>query len=486
MNTFMPRSVTVEEWGNMAATGLLPIISSTPYQGRRDDNTPKRKDRSGEIDITRLSDERDPKTHRAYKSPDHDGSYINPHREVFHDNMGITRIHLKQGDDVDQTLVGRGTGGNRSMAKTSPIVRYVPPVASICVPELPTMAGNPLSSKEAPGGGTGVSDDTVLTVGILRHEMDANFNKFANNFLGHVNSELNKCLKPRDDQLQVLTDKYNDLLVEVQSLKKQQRENREKIQQKSQPRRHSDNVFIVDGLREVEGQDDDYTLARFLNSKMKSLQKPLAATCFLEAERVGKSSNDNPRALRVVCNSDWTKRKIFRLKYELEGTQVYVKEYLYREMEDLAYQVRQHHKLRRFSHFHVRKDHVLLIPGKGLPGVKVYNSDDLIQSIENFSQLDLKPIKTKTDGAQLKQKQEKKKEKKKENVEDEEGAEGGHGLKDIYRVLEQTLLLIQATNIRLGLSNIPLPPGEPPKVPEMLTNGVKPMDEGAEEAELQA
>ena len=86
-------------------------------------------------------------------------------------------------------------------------------------------------------------------------------------------------------------------------------------------------MFIVDGLK-VEGQEDNVTLVRFLNSKLKSLQKLLGASMFLEAERVGKANSENPRALHVVCNSDWTKRKIFRLKYELKGTQVYVNEYL--------------------------------------------------------------------------------------------------------------------------------------------------------------
>ena len=121
-------------------------------------------------------------------------------------------------------------------------------------------------------------------MGILRQEMDQCFNRFSTSLLGHINGEINKCMKPRDDQLQLLTTKYNELLVEVKTLKAQQKENREKIQQKALPKRHNDNVFIVDGLREIEGQEDDITLARFLNRKLKSLQKPMGANMFLEAE----------------------------------------------------------------------------------------------------------------------------------------------------------------------------------------------------------
>ena len=157
-------------------------------------------------------------------------------REVFHDNMGITQIHRKSPGNDDRALAGRRDGGNRTKTRTSPIVKSVPPQTAICVPELPGTSSNLKSSKEAPGGGSCVSDDTVLTVGILRQEMDQNFNRFTSNFLSHINSELGKCLKPRDDHLQLLSDKCSDLLEEVNSLKKQQRENREKIQQKSQPR----------------------------------------------------------------------------------------------------------------------------------------------------------------------------------------------------------------------------------------------------------
>ena len=58
--------------------------------------------------------------------------------------------------------------------------------------------------------------------------------------------------------------------------------------------------------------------------------------------------------------------------------------------------------------------------------------------------------------------------------------EEGVNIKDIYRTLEQTLLLAQAANIRLGLTGIPLQPGPEPGKKELDEEGngdEKPMDE---------
>ena len=66
-----------------------------------------------------------------------------------------------------------------------------------------------------------------------------------------------------------------------------------------------------------------------------------------------------------------------------------------------------------------------------------------------------------------KKKREKKKEKKREEKTTEVG-EAIPNLKDLYNVISQSLLLAQATNIRLGLSSIPLPPGESPSIDDTL------------------
>ena len=143
---------------------------------------------------------------------------------------------------------------------------------------------------------------------------------------------------------------------------------------------HNDHVFFVDGLKVTEGPNDDLTLAKFLKAKMKSLNKPVNASSFVEVEQVEKSTNGRPLTLRVISSSDWTKRRIFRCKSELKGSDVYLREFLDKDMEDLSYQVRIRHKMDCFSHYCVRKDHVLLISGPGFPGVKVYNQDQLIEA----------------------------------------------------------------------------------------------------------
>ena len=92
---------------------------------------------------------------------------------------------------------------------------------------------------------------------------------------------------------------------------------------------------------------------------------------FLDVERVGKSVDGKPPTVRVVCNSDWTKKRLFRVKKELKGSQCFFREYLDKDMEDLAYKVRLLHKRGRFSHYFVRKEHVLIVPGGSLAAVKV-------------------------------------------------------------------------------------------------------------------
>ena len=75
-------------------------------------------------------------------------------------------------------------------------------------------------------------------------------------------------------------------------------------------------------------------------------------------------------------------------------------------MEDLSYQTRLQHK-EKFSHYSVRKDHILLVPGQDFPSVKVRNMAELVKAMENFEKV-LKP----NVGANGEKKKEKKKEKK--------------------------------------------------------------------------
>ena len=165
-----------------------------------------------------------------------------------------------------------------------------------------------------------------------------------------------------------------------------------------------------------------------------------------------------------MCNSDWTKKKLFRVKKELKGTNCFFREYLDKDMEDLAYKVRMLHKNGRFSHFYVRKEHVLIVPGGGLAAVKVWNQDDLIECMDLFKKLKVGVVKSDEetgDEDTTVRANKKKKDKKKVKKTDEETGKGEPipNLKDLYNVLSQSVLLAQATNIRLGLSTIPGLPG---------------------------
>ena len=330
-------------------------------------------------------------------------------------------------------------------------------------------------NRGAQGGVSEVDDDTILTVGLLRQEirreMRNTLNRYTEGIVGHVNQHLENEFKSRDDQLHILTSRYNLLLKEVHHLKKEQQENKIKLEEKKQPRKHSDHIFLVDGLNIVEDQDDKLTLVKLCNSKLKSLGRPITKECFLDVERVGKSVDGRPPTVRVVCNSDWTKKKLFRVKKELKGTQCYFREFLDKEMEDLSYNVRMLHKKGRFSHFYVRKEHVLIVPGGGLAAVKVWNQGDLIECMDLFKQMNV--------GENMSEEEtgdEGEKDKTERKKKEEEGAVGGEGvpnLKDLYNVISQSLLLAQATNIRLGLSSIPLPQGEQPGVDDTLLPGTK-------------
>ena len=91
--------------------------------------------------------------------------------------------------------------------------------------------------------------------------------------------------------------------------------------------------------------------------------------------------------------------------------------------------------------------------------------------------------KTKTKKSKKKGEKSEKKARKKSKKESEDGdSESDDNLPDIKemrKLLAQSLLLAQATNIRLGISSIPLPPGEAPTEDTLVKDSAK--EEGVEE-----
>ena len=126
--------MTVRELAMLAETGPRPICASTPFNPLIEpSSTPKRKERSGEGDLLRISGEKDKKSYRYHVSPGVDGSYLD-RREVFHDDMGITQI-------ARQPMVlqhGAVSGGNTSQAGTVPLPMYKPAHASMKIPVITT------------------------------------------------------------------------------------------------------------------------------------------------------------------------------------------------------------------------------------------------------------------------------------------------------------------------------------------------------------
>ncbi len=91
------------------------------------------------------------------------------------------------------------------MSGIVPLPRFKPgQTQPLQLPVLHTVNEIPSGSEEAHDGGsiasTEIDDDTPLTVGLLRREMNTSFNKFAQGLVGHINQQLKHQNKTRDDQ----------------------------------------------------------------------------------------------------------------------------------------------------------------------------------------------------------------------------------------------------------------------------------------------
>ena len=77
-------------------------------------------------------------------------------------------------------------------------------------------------------------------------------------------------------------------------------------------------------------------------------------------------------------HSDWVKKDLMRNKVMLSGSKVYLNENLDTDMQNLQTHVAKAKKRGYFVSYLTRKNHILVIPGKGETGIRVQNQRELV------------------------------------------------------------------------------------------------------------
>ncbi len=91
-------------------------------------------------------------------------------------------------------------------------------------------------------------------------------------------------------------------------------------------------VFIINGVKNEQGDDLKNAVVSDLNKWMPSLNNSLVKWSIATCERVSKAIGSRPGSIRVVVHEPWIKEEIFRHRRELKDSGIYLKEDLSREM----------------------------------------------------------------------------------------------------------------------------------------------------------
>ena len=135
--------------------------------------------------------------------------------------------------------------------------------------------------------------------------------------------------------------------------------------------RSADRSFILDGLKNTEGNDLKSAVVEALNKWMVSLNGQLVKWSLESVERISQARGDRPGAIKVVVHDPHFKRLLFKYKHELKGSDMYLKEDLDVELRGVEYDARMALKENRIAGYRVRRDHILVIFKENCNGCKV-------------------------------------------------------------------------------------------------------------------
>ena len=371
---------------NMARTGQrLPNYASTPYIAFPHT---KRKERSEE----------------RSKSNKKKSRQLDELNESYLDSHALRRFayaHNRHSDvnDLNRTVIPARPGGgeNDAVARFGLLPPFRTDQNAFTDEWSRSVNLDTLSEGGADGFSTDMPDDQALTVGTFKQCMDGYMDKFANRFA----SELVR----RDEYMNMVTDVVNVHTDDIGENRhriaelEQKEEERQKIEveqkKKSKEKKNSvrDNIIMIDGIPEGETSRGELS-AKVVEvfNKYYVMLKPFVDAELIGITRLGRmrtGPDAKPRTIKVALHSDWRKIDLLEKRTCLKGSQVYVNDELSKPMQDLKYNARLSQKADQIGKFVVRKDHVMILQGKGNPGIKLYDIPALHGHVKS---LGLQPI----------------------------------------------------------------------------------------------